>query len=133
MAGLDHVVIHVDDWASTHRFYTGVFDVESMPSPEAEANPLDAVVFRLGSIQINVHGPWPGLDRPCCPPPWNEVGRGDLAFNTEEDMATTRRRLDSVGAVVSYGPVRAFGAKGWGESLYTRDPSGNGIEIIHYR
>lgn len=133
MADLDHVVIHVDDWASTIQFYTGLLGAESRPSPEAAANPLDAVVFRLGAIQINVHGPWPGLDRPCCPPPWNEAGRGDLAFATDDDLETTRRKIGSVGAAVTYGPVRAFGARGWGQSIYTRDPSGNGIEIIHYR
>jgi catechol 2,3-dioxygenase-like lactoylglutathione lyase family enzyme len=133
VAELDHVVIHVDDWASTVSFYTGLFGVDSLPSPEAEANPLDAVVFRLGNIQVNVHGPWPGLDQPCCPPPWTQVGGADLAFSTDDNLETTRQRIESVGATVTYGPVRAFGARGWGQSIYTRDPSGNGIEIIHYR
>ncbi|MEZ5226649.1 MAG: hypothetical protein R2710_08230 [Acidimicrobiales bacterium] len=35
VAALDHVVIHVDDWESTIRFYTGLLGVDTMPSPEA--------------------------------------------------------------------------------------------------
>ena len=59
----------------------------------------------------------------------------DLAFSTDDDIEATRARIGAVGAVrvvVTQGPVQAFGAAGWGESLYSCDPSGNGIEIIHY-
>ena len=68
----------------------------------------------------------------CCPPPWNEIGRADLAFctgrTTDEDLA----RLADLGVEVTEGPVRRFGAQGWGTSIYCRDPSGNGIELIAY-
>ena len=41
-------------------------------------------------------------------------------------------RLQAVGVDVIEGPIRRFGAGGWGRSIYCRDPSGNGIELISY-
>jgi catechol 2,3-dioxygenase-like lactoylglutathione lyase family enzyme len=36
------------------------------------------------------------------------------------------------GIEVLRGPSRLFGAKGYGTSVYTRDPDGNTIELRHY-
>ena len=41
-------------------------------------------------------------------------------------------QLHRLGVEVVSGPVPRFGAQGWGTSIYCRDPSGNGIEIISY-
>ena len=79
---LDHVVIHVHDWAAAHAFYIEARGMERVENPEALGNSLDARAYRVRSQQINVHGPWPGNDGQCCPPTLNEVGRADLAFAT---------------------------------------------------
>jgi len=79
---LDHVVIHVGDWEASHAFHLSALGMQRVVNPEASGNPLDACAYRIGSQQINVHGPWPGNTGQCCPPPLNEVGRADLAFAT---------------------------------------------------
>ena len=101
-------------------------------SPEAAGNPLDACSYRIGSQQINVHGPWPGNDGRCCPPPLNEIGRADLAFATTLAPDAVIARLELHGVPVVAGPISRFGARGNGTSVYCHDPSGNEIEIISY-
>jgi catechol 2,3-dioxygenase-like lactoylglutathione lyase family enzyme len=91
VSGLDHVIIHLDDWDATHAFYVGVLGLTRVENPEGGANPLGACAYRVGGQQINVHGPWPGQVDPCCPPPLNEVGRADLAFRTDLTSTGVRR------------------------------------------
>lgn len=128
----DHVVIHIDDWDACHDFYRRVLGAEVIPNPEGKDNPLGAWAYRIGGQQPNVHGPWPGQSPECCPPPMNEVGRADLAFRTSLTAEQNVARLRANGVEVEAGPERRFGARGWGTSVYCRDPSGNGIELIAY-
>lgn len=131
-ASLDHVVIHVHDWDSTIAFYVDVLGLERIANPEGAANALGSVAFRSGQQQVNVHGPWPGSTTPCCPPPLNEVGNADLAFATESSTDEVVEHLRRADVAVIEGPIRRFGGRGWGTSVYCRDPSGNGVEIISY-
>lgn len=133
MAELDHVIIHIDDWESSAAFYTQVLGVEVIDNPEGAANPLGSVAYRLGDQQINVHGPWPGKLTPCCPAPLNAVGAADLAFRVTDSSTETVERLLALGIEIIDGPIDRFGANGWGQSIYCRDPSGNGIELITYQ
>ena len=133
MAEFDHVVIHVDDWDACIDFYTSVVDVEVVENPEGAGNPLGSVAFRVGGQQINVHGPWPGMEGECCQEPFNRVGGADLAFRVGTSASETLVLLERIGVEVVEGPVRRFGARGWGTSIYCRDPSGNGVELISYR
>jgi catechol 2,3-dioxygenase-like lactoylglutathione lyase family enzyme len=129
---LDHVVIHVRDWQSTIDFYGSVLGLEVVPNPEGAGNPLGSVAFRSGRQQINVHGPWPGSSKPCCPPPLDEIGRADLAFASDLAVDEIVAQLARAAVEVIDGPIARFGARGWGTSVYCRDPSGNGVEIISY-
>ena len=129
---LDHVVIHVGDWEAANAFYIGVLGMDRVENPEASGNPLDACAYRLGQRQINVHGPWPGREGRCCPPPLNEVGRADLAFRTSMSANEVIALLRANDIDIVAGPVRRFGAQGWGMSVYCTDPSGNGVELISY-
>ena len=128
----DHVIIHIDNWEACNKFYAEILGSELVENPEGVANPLGAWVYRLAGQQINVHGPWPGRESPCCPPPLNEVGRADLAFRTTRTATENLAWLRSHGIAVVEGPTRRFGSRGWGTSVYCRDPSGNGIELISY-
>ncbi len=132
MAELDHVVIHIDNWEACTAFYTGVLDAEVIDNPEGADNPLGSVAYRVGGQQINVHGPWPGKPSPCCPEPFNRVGALDLAFRVDGSAAAAMGRLEALAIEVVDGPVRRFGSRGWGFSVYCHDPSGNGIELITY-
>jgi catechol 2,3-dioxygenase-like lactoylglutathione lyase family enzyme len=129
---LDHAVIHIDDWAACNHFYEVVLGAELIENPEGHANPLGSWAYRIGGQQINVHGPWSGRTDVCCPPPTNEVGRSDLAFRTERSASENVEWLGVHNVAIEDGPMRRFGARGWGTSVYCRDPSGNGIELIAY-
>lgn len=129
---LDHVVIHIDDWADAHHFYLEVLGMSRVENPEAAGNPLDACSYRIGTQQINVHGPWPGNEGRCCPPPLNEIGRADLAFGTTMTSDEVIERLLKHGVAIVAGPFQRFGARGLGTSVYCHDPSGNSIEVISY-
>jgi catechol 2,3-dioxygenase-like lactoylglutathione lyase family enzyme len=131
-AEFDHAVIHIDDWRAYNDFYARVLGAEIVENPEGAANPLGAWAYRFGGQQVNVHGPWPGRTTPCCPPPLNEVGRGDLAFRTTRTSDENVAWLLSQHVTIEAGPTRRFGSRGWGTSVYCRDPSGNGIELIAY-
>ena len=125
-------MIHVLDWATTIAFYGDVLGLDHVDNPEGADNPLGAVAFRCGAQQVNVHGPWPGMAAPCCPPPLNEIGRADLAFAVALSVSDVLDRLRQAGVTVVDGPIRRFGARGWGTSVYCQDPSGNGVELISY-
>lgn len=129
---LDHALIHVDDWEACNDFYGRVLGAEMVENPEGHENPLGSWAYRFAGQQVNVHGPWPGRSTPCCPPPLDEPGRADLAFRTARTADENVAWLRSHGVAVEAGPVRQFGARGWGTSVYCRDPSGNGVELIAY-
>jgi catechol 2,3-dioxygenase-like lactoylglutathione lyase family enzyme len=54
VTGVDHVVIGVSDWAVSARFYQDIVGAEVI-TVDAER-----LAFRVGSTQLNVHGP--GVD-----------------------------------------------------------------------
>jgi catechol 2,3-dioxygenase-like lactoylglutathione lyase family enzyme len=128
----DHAVIHIDDWDAANQFYGEVLGADVVENPEGQENPLGAWAYRFGGQQVNVHGPWPGLRTPCCPPPLNRVGGADLAFRTARTTNENVEWLQSNGVTIESGPIRRFGSRGWGTSIYCRDPSGNGVELIAY-
>lgn len=130
---LDHVVIHIDDWHACDAFYGDVLGFDRVANPEADGIPVGGWAYRVGEQQINVHGPWPGQTGACCPPPLNEVGRADLAFRTDRTVDEIAELLRANRVEIVAGPVRRFGAGGWGTSVYCNDPSGNGVELISYR
>lgn len=128
----DHLVIHISDWSRSNRFYQKVLGAELVENPEGAANPLGAWAYRFGHQQLNVHGPWPGREGMCCPPPLNEPGRADICFAWAGTIGEALDHLRRHDIPVAEGPIKRFGARGWGESIYCRDPDGASIELICY-
>jgi hypothetical protein len=60
------------------------------------------------------------------------VGRADLAFRTHRTADENVELLRAHGIALVAGPIRRFGARGWGTSVYCHDPSGNGVELISH-
>jgi catechol 2,3-dioxygenase-like lactoylglutathione lyase family enzyme len=124
-ARLDHVVIHVSDWARSNAFYRDVLGAEVLG--EAENGPSR---YRFGANQLNVHGP--GVDpHPVARLPV-QPGNSDLCFVWDGPIETAAEHLESHGVPVEEGPVPRSGAGGDGTSVYFRDPDGSLLEFISY-
>jgi catechol 2,3-dioxygenase-like lactoylglutathione lyase family enzyme len=122
---LDHCVIAVSDWARSTAFYRDVLGAQIVEAPNGR------VAFRFGDQQLNVHGP--GVDpggfvarRPVTP------GGSDLCFVWPGTVEQALEHLHRHGVVVEAGPVRRYGGRGAGTSIYFRDPDGSLLEFIVY-
>jgi catechol 2,3-dioxygenase-like lactoylglutathione lyase family enzyme len=120
---LDHVVIHVSDWARSNAFYGDVLGAEVVPRGAGFA-------YRFGDQQLNCHGP--GVD----PHPVARVpvapGNSDLCFVWDGTPEAAAEHLRAHGVEVELGPVERHGARGTGTSVYFRDPDGSLLELLAY-
>jgi catechol 2,3-dioxygenase-like lactoylglutathione lyase family enzyme len=120
---LDHCVIHVSDWDRSNAFYQDVLGAEVGSRGRGYA-------YRFGDTQLNCHGPGqvgePLARLPVMP------GGSDLCFVWPHGIDAARAHLASHGVDAELGPVERAGAKGFGKSLYFRDPDGSLLEFICY-
>jgi len=118
--GLDHIVLAVSDVERTLRWYEEHLGLEPLrvdewregdaPFPSLRVN--DSMIFDV------IVGPRAGenVDHIC------------LLVDTDDlDALAASGRFDVVG-----GPSRLWGARGYGQGLYVRDPDGNVLELRHY-
>jgi catechol 2,3-dioxygenase-like lactoylglutathione lyase family enzyme len=121
---LDHCVIHVSDWDASNAFYRNVLGAELVEVGNRWA-------YRLGSQQLNVHGP--GID----PTPVARLpvqpGNSDLCFAYDGPMEDAIAHLGAHDVPIELGPIERPGARGTGLSVYFRDPDGSLIEFITYQ
>ena len=86
--------------------------------------------FRLGSQQLNVHGPG-GSPSPVARIPV-VPGGADLCFRWPGPIDEAIAHLGRHGVQIEDGPGTRYGAGGQGTSVYFRDPDGNLLEFISY-
>ena len=60
-------------------------------------------------------------------------GTADLCFSWRGSVTDAMEHLRRKAIAMEAGPIRRFGARGWGESVYCRDLDGNLIELICYQ
>ena len=120
---LDHCVIHVSDWERSNAFYRDVVGAELVER-------WPGSVYRFGEQQLNVHGPGlspePVARRPVQP------GNSDLCFVWPGPISEAVEHLRRLDVPIEEGPVRRYGARGKGTSVYFRDPDGSLLEFISY-
>ena len=122
VAGIDHVVLYVEDVDAARSFYADVLDGEP-----GEYGPGFGLV-RFGEAQINFRPAGEGelvADSPTS-------GAGDLCLVADAPIEAVLDRLDDRGIDVVEGPVAREGARGSMTSVYFRDPEGNLVEVAEY-
>ncbi len=121
---LDHVVIHVSEFARANAFYRDVIGAEIIESD-------GRIAYRIGAQQLNVHGP--GIRAAAVARVPVVPGNSDLCFEWEGPIADAVAHLGQHGVAVELGPIVRSGAGGPGMSIYFRDPDGSLLEFISYR
>ena len=119
------MVIAVSDWGRSNAFYRDVLGAELVDVGSGRT------AYRFGNQQLNVHGP--GADySPLVARDPVRPGNSDLCFVWSGPIEEALDHLRAHGVDVEEGPVRKFGARGGGTSIYFRDPDGSLLELISY-
>lgn len=129
VTGFDHVVLVASDVHATLDWYRRVLGAEIRDLAAWEAGEAEYPVLHFGPWKINVHPAGSALE------PRATVARPgtlDICLVWSTDVDAAHRRLREHGQDVVFGPVVQEGARGAGNSVYTRDPDGNLVELICY-
>jgi len=123
IAGLDHLVLTVNDLEKTKAFYCDILGMRF----ETFGAGRQALHFGAQKINLHIRGhefePKAQVALP---------GSADLCFKIAIPLAHMQARLDKVGIAVLEGPVARTGASGPITSIYVRDPDLNLIELSVY-
>lgn len=121
---LDHCVVHVSEWERSNAFYRDVLGAELVARADG------GWAYRFGATQLNLHGPGVNPAQVARLPV--QPGNSDICFEWKGPIADALAHLARCGVPVEDGPMRRFGAKGHGTSVYFRDPDGSLMEFISY-
>lgn len=120
ITALDHIVLNTADTERSLVWYTRVLGLEAERVEEWRqgAAPFPSVRVDSTTIIDLFH-----VDR-------NGENMNHLCFVMPVD--DWQAMLATGDVPVESGPSKVFGARGMGESIYTRDPDGNLVELRHY-
>jgi catechol 2,3-dioxygenase-like lactoylglutathione lyase family enzyme len=119
----DHCVVHVSDWQRSNAFYRDVLGAELVQRQTGWA-------YRFGDTQLNLHGPGVRPAEVARLPV--QPGNSDICFEWKGPITDALAHLERCAVAIERGPMRRFGAKGEGTSVYFRDPDGSLLEFISY-
>jgi len=120
---LDHVVLTVNNIDTTCEFYNQALGMEVITFGEGRK------ALRFGNQKINLHEVGKEFEPKAKSP---MPGTADLCFITDVPVPDVIDHFNSYGIPIEEGPVKRTGALGSINSIYTRDPDGNLIEISNY-
>ncbi len=121
---LDHLVLTVEDIATTVRFYTEILGMEREVFGDGR------IALRYGEQKINLHQAGKEFEPKAAHP---TPGSADLCFVTRTPLEEAVAELAAKGVTLVDGPGARTGALGPLLSVYLRDPDRNLIEISNYR
>ena len=120
---IDHIVITAFDLERTIDFYTRVLGMEAITF----AGGRRALAF--GRQKINLHQAGREFEPKALRP---TPGSVDLCFITEDSLGEVTAHVKACGVKIAEGPVEKTGAVGPMQSIYSRAPDGNLIEVSKY-
>lgn len=118
VAEIDHIVLRCRDQARMLDFYTRILGL----SEERRLERIGLIQLRAGAGMLDLV---PAAAR-------DEDGRNvdHFCLGIEaDDLAEAARYLRGQGVEASEEPEKRYGARGFGMSIYVRDPEGNVIEL----
>jgi catechol 2,3-dioxygenase-like lactoylglutathione lyase family enzyme len=119
MRALDHIVLCVNDVATTCRFYERVLGM----TPQEERPGKWSLHFGVNKISLQDARASPCIARDTVP------GSGNFCVLTETPIDTVVAHLDEEGVEIIDGPAERAGAVGTILSVYLQDPDGNLVEV----
>jgi catechol 2,3-dioxygenase-like lactoylglutathione lyase family enzyme len=119
--GIDHVVFRVTDMERTVGFYKDVLGL----LVERIFERIGLYQIRCGRNLIDLVAIKPG---DTLPPP-SARGIEHLCLSVEADLDELIAHVEGKGCPVFMGPMEVYGARGFGTSIYIRDPDGYEIEL----
>jgi catechol 2,3-dioxygenase-like lactoylglutathione lyase family enzyme len=133
---IDHIALPTSDCAALIEFYRRLgFTVVGESEWRDGSQPF--VSLALADVKINLHDPklWQN-ERFTLRGPTARPGCGDLCFVWAGTVAEATAIVVAAGGEVVTGPVERIGGRNRGtvsgQSIYTRDPDGNLVELITY-
>lgn len=127
---LDHIVLNVADVDRALRFYADGLGLEPERLAEYRRGECPFPSVRVSADTIVDLFP-PALQKDAA----ESGGRANLdhfCLVVEEPLDAVQAHLAALGVAVETGPVRVFGARGYGTSVYVRDPDGTLVELRSY-
>ncbi len=128
---MDHIVLNVPDVNCSLAFYMDVLDLEperldqfrrgEVPFPSVRVS-ADTVIDLFPTKPGEALGDGPGLQN---------LNHFTMVVEAA-DFEAFQKHLAEHGVTIEDGPGRRWGARGYGQSVYFRDPDGNRIEVRCY-
>jgi glyoxylase I family protein len=119
--GIDHMVFRVTSIERTVAFYQNVLGLRV----ERIFDKIGLHQVRCGQSLIDLVSVQPGE---VLPPP-EQRGIEHLCLSVEADLDELIAYLEQKGFPIFMGPMEVYGARGFGTSVYLRDPDGYEIEL----
>lgn len=127
---LDHIVLNVADIDRSLAFYVEGLGLETDRLEEYRRGEAPFPSVRLTADTIIDLFP-PAMQGAAAPGSGRE-NLNHFCLVVAEDIPAIQAHLGQIGVAVERGPSRVFGARGYGTSVYVRDPDGNVVELRCY-
>ncbi len=131
ISGMDHIVLNVSNIDRSLAFYSGVLGLPAERVDEYKAGKVGFPSVRINEHTIIDLFPPERQAQALAEGYAQNLNHLCLAMENE-DMEAVVDYLKQHGIEIETGPVRRWGARGNGTSVYFRDPDHNQVEIRTY-